>query len=125
MKAKSILLILGLLVLSTACKKEEVRPDQEDLVGIWFTKDTSTDEKIEFTMREIYIYPNETSENPSLNYYYNIKNNSLYLYPYQMNDPDKFSTHAIYLNEKTDELKIWKLPGVTSDDDGFTVFIRQ
>ena len=124
MKTRIIFFLLGSIILIGACKKE-VRPDQEQLVGIWITKDDSKDGKIEFTMRELYVYPNETSETPSLEYYYNIKNNSLYLYPYQMNDPDNFSTHAIYLNEKTDELRIWKVPGVTAGDDGFTIFVRQ
>ena len=85
MKTKTIFLLLGLLIIIGACKKE-VRPDQEQLVGVWITKDASKNGKIEFTMRELYIYPNETSESPSQHYYYNIKNNSLYMYPYKMND---------------------------------------
>ena len=121
MKAKIILLILGFLVLSTACKKE-ILPDQEMLVGTWVTKDASENTEIEFTIRELFI---EYGSGAKQHYLYNIKNSTMYLYPEKMNDPDKFSTHAIYLNKKTDELKIRGLNNSISEDDGYAVFVRQ
>ncbi len=122
MKAKMILFVIsGLLVLSNACNKE-ILPDKEMLEGIWVTKEASLNSTIEFTLQELFIeYGSGTDEH----YFYNIKNSTMYLYPEKMNDPDKFSTHIILLNSKTDVLKIKGLNSSISDSDGFAVFVRQ
>ena len=121
MKAKILILALGLLVLSTACKKE-ILPDQEMLEGTWVTKDASKNTEIEFTLRELFI---EYGSGAKQHFLYNIKNSTMYLYPEQMNDLDKFSTHAIYLNKKINELKIKGLGNSISGADGFTVFVKK
>jgi hypothetical protein len=120
MKSKLLLIILGLLVLSSACNKE-IRPDQEELVGIWVTKDASLNGKIEFTTSVLYIYTSETS---STKYFYNILNNALYRYPYKMNDRENFSTHYLYFNsKKKDELVIWNIG--FKDESGYATFVRE
>lgn len=120
MKSKLLLIILGILVLSYSCKKE-IRPERPELVGVWVTKDASLNGKIEFTMGELYIY---TSDNSSTKYYYSIKNNSLYLYPYKLWDKENFSTHDLFFDsKKKDELVIWNIG--FQDESGYATFVRE
>ncbi len=121
MKTSSFFILLGLLFLLGSCNKE-ILPDQEILEGTWIGIDASEGAELEFTIRDMYL----TKEGGSTaHYYYAIRNNSLYLYPDLINDPDHFSTHAIYLNEKKEELRIRGLGGSISGPDGFAVFVRQ
>jgi hypothetical protein len=121
MKVNSIIVLLGLFLAFSSCNKD-ILPDQEMLEGTWIGIEASTGTELEFTIREMFL----TKEGQSTaQYYYAIRNNSLYLYPDKINDPDHFTTHAIYLNEKSEELRIRGLGGSISNDDGFAVFVRQ
>ena len=120
MKTSSIVVLLGLFLVFGACNKEVV-PVNEMILGVWVTKDASLNAGVEFTIREMILRKNTQYSTQ----YYSIRNNSLYLYPDKPFDSDHFTTHAIYLNKKTDELRIRGLGGSVSGDDGYAVFVRQ
>jgi len=120
MKAKLFLFVFGTLVFLCSCNKEII-PDNEMIVGTWIAKDVSIEAGVEFTIREMTLIKSSQSNTQ----FYSIRNNSLYRYPDKIYDPDNFSTHAIYLNEKKNELRIRGLGGSISEADGFAIFVRQ
>ena len=119
MKAKLLIGLLGLLIIATACNKEEF-PDRETLVGTWVLKDGPSDAYVEFTMWRVSIVNGSRAE-----YQYAPLNNTIYLYTNKYNDPDKFTTHTTYYNKKKDEIRMWHVLKEYGDDSGFTTFKRQ
>jgi hypothetical protein len=120
MKANSIFIIAVLLLIISSCNKEIV-PERDMIMGVWQAKNTSLNTEIEFTSDKFY---QTTNSQLKKNYFYSIRNSTLYLYPNKIYDTENFSTHTIYLNEKTNELRIWGLGGSISDSDGFATFVK-
>jgi len=119
MKAKFLItVLLGLFFLTSSCKKE-VFPDRETLAGTWVVKD-SPNAYVEFTQWTVDIVYDGRQH-----YNYSPLNHTMYLYPDKYDNPDKFSTHAIYYNEKKDELRIMDLLKDFADGSGYTTFKRQ
>ena len=120
MKAKFLILgLLGLFILTSSCKKE-VFPDRETLVGTWVVKDAPSSAYVEFTLWTVDVVYNGRQH-----YQYAPLNHTMYLYPDKYDNPDKFSTHSIFYNEKNNELRIWGLLDDFADDYGYTTFKRQ
>ncbi len=119
MKAKFLIIaVLGLFFLASSCKKE-VFPDRETLVGTWVVED-NPEAHIEFT-----LWTCDVVYSGRQHYQYAPLNNTMYLYPNKYDNPDKFSTHAIWYNEKADELRIQNLLKEFADGYGYTTFKRQ
>ena len=122
MKTSSIVILLGLLFTLGSCKKEVI-PDRYMLEDTsWVSKDASINAEVSFTINEMFLTKDGQS---ATHYFYSVRNNSLYLYPEKIYDPDNFSTHSIYLNEKTNELRIQGLGGSISEPDGFAFFVKK
>ena len=119
MKTRLLIGLLGLLIIASSCSKEEF-PDRETLVGKWALKDGPSEAFIEFGMWRMTITNGNTQE-----YHYSPLNSTMYLYPNKYDDPDDFSTHAIYYNKKKDELRIWHILKEYGDSSGYTTFKRQ
>jgi hypothetical protein len=121
MKAKSIFILAFMLLIISSCNKEIV-PDREMIIGVWTTKNYSLNTEIEFTSNKFYQTTNSQLRSDE---FYSIRNSTLYLYPNKIFDTENFSTHTIYLNKKTNELRIWGLGGSISDNDGFATFVKE
>ena len=119
MKTKLLILVLGTLIIAISCNKE-VFPDRETLVGKWLVKDGPNDVYVEFTLWNISIV-----NGSHLEYHYSPLNSTMYIYPNKYDNPDKFSTHAIYYNEKKNELRIRDILKDYADGSGFTTFKKQ
>ena len=81
MKTNAIFILFGLLILISACDKEIV-PDQEMIIGTWTTKNSSLNTEIEFTINKFYKIKDSKLKS---NYFYSIRNSTLYLYPNKIN----------------------------------------
>lgn len=120
MKAKFLIIgVLGLFFLVSSCKKEEF-PDRETLAGTWVVKDGPSSAYVEFT-----LWTCDIVYNGRQHYQYSPLNNTMYLYPDKYDNPDKFSTHAIWYNEKKGELRIQNIMKELADGYGYTTFKRQ